>query len=76
MRDDSAISPNVTRTLVNSDSAVGTAAIILLMLFIRRLPYAVRSSAAILKQIKSGVEEAANSLGARPGRAFLRSRCR
>src|SRR5207244_10701680 len=49
----------------------GTAAIIVLMLFIRRLPYAVRSSAAILKQIKSGIEEAAISLGARPGRAFL-----
>ena len=50
----------------------GTAAIIVLMLFIRRLPYAVRSSAAILKQIKSGIEEAAISLGARPGRAFLK----
>jgi len=50
----------------------GTAAIIILMLFIRRLPYAVRSSAAILKQIKGGIEEAAISLGARPGRAFLK----
>ena len=50
----------------------GTAAIIVLMLFIRRLPYAVRSSAAILKQIKSGIEEAAISLGAAPGRAFLK----
>jgi iron(III) transport system permease protein len=50
----------------------GTAAIIVLMLFIRRLPYAVRSSAAILKQIKGGIEEAAISLGAPPGRAFLK----
>ena len=50
----------------------GTATIIVLMLFIRRLPYAVRSSAAILKQIKGGIEEAAISLGARPGRAFLK----
>ncbi|TMH00080.1 MAG: iron ABC transporter permease [Betaproteobacteria bacterium] len=50
----------------------GTAAIIILMLFIRRLPYAVRSSAAILKQIKGSIEEAAISLGARPGRAFLK----
>ena len=50
----------------------GTAAIIVLMLFIRRLPYAVRSSAAILKQIKGGIEEAAISLGAPPWRAFLK----
>ena len=50
----------------------GTATIIILMLFIRRLPYAVRSSAAILKQIKSGIEEAAIILGASPGRAFMK----
>ena len=48
----------------------GTATIIVLILFIRRLPYAVRSSAAILKQIKGSVEEAAISLGAAPARAF------
>ena len=50
----------------------GTAAIIILLLFIRRLPYAVRSSAAILKQIKGGIEEAAISLGASPARAFVK----
>jgi iron(III) transport system permease protein len=50
----------------------GTATIIVLMLFIRRLPYAVRSSAAILKQIRASVEEAAISLGASPVRAFAR----
>jgi len=50
----------------------GTAAIIVLMLFIRRLPYAVRSSTSILKQIKGGIEEAAISLGASPSRAFLK----
>src|SRR5258706_14802990 len=50
----------------------GTAAIIVLMLFIRRLPYAVRSSASILKQIKGGIEEAAISLGAPPWRAFMK----
>jgi len=50
----------------------GTAAIIVLMLFIRRLPYAVRSSASILKQIRGSIEEAAISLGAAPGRAFLK----
>jgi iron(III) transport system permease protein len=50
----------------------GTATIVILMLFIRRLPYAVRSSAAILKQIRGGIEEAAISLGAPPWRAFLK----
>ncbi|MGQ0675179.1 MAG: ABC transporter permease [Rhodospirillales bacterium] len=50
----------------------GTATIIVLMLFIRRLPYAVRSSASILKQIRGSIEEAAISLGAAPGRAFLK----
>ena len=48
----------------------GSATIIVLMLFIRRLPYAVRSSAAILKQIRGNIEEAAISLGASPRRAF------
>ena len=48
----------------------GTATIIVLMLFIRRLPYAVRSSAAILRQIRGNIEEAAVSLGASPRRAF------
>jgi iron(III) transport system permease protein len=50
----------------------GTATIIILMLFVRRLPYAVRSSAAILKQIKGNIEEAAISLGAPPSHAFLK----
>jgi iron(III) transport system permease protein len=48
----------------------GTATIIVLMLFIRRLPYAVRASASILKQIRESIEEAAVSLGASPARAF------
>ena len=50
----------------------GSATIIVLMLFIRRLPYAVRSSASILKQIRASLEEAAVSLGASPARAFAR----
>jgi len=50
----------------------GSALIIVLILFIRRLPYAVRSSAAILRQVKGSIEEAAISLGAPPGRAFLK----
>ena len=50
----------------------GTATIIVLMLFIRRLPYTVRSSVSILKQIKGSLEEAAISLGAGPAQAFLK----
>ncbi len=51
---------------------VGTGTIIVLVIFIRRLPYAVRSSASILRQIKSSMEEAAINLGSPPGRAFRR----
>jgi iron(III) transport system permease protein len=50
----------------------GTATILILMLTIRRLPYSVRSSASILKQIKGSIEEAAISLGASPAHAFLK----
>lgn len=50
----------------------GTAVVIILIIFIRRLPYAVRSSASILKQVKGSIEEAAISLGAPPGRAFIK----
>ena len=50
----------------------GTATILILMLMIRRLPYSVRSSASILKQIKGSIEEAAISLGASPAQAFLK----
>ena len=40
--------------------------------FVRRLPYSVRSSVSILKQISLGVEEAAISLGASPAKTFLK----
>ncbi|MEJ1158953.1 ABC transporter permease [Prosthecomicrobium sp. N25] len=50
----------------------GTAAIIVLSVFIRRLPYAVRSSAAALRQVSPSLEEAAISLGYSPVRAFWR----
>jgi iron(III) transport system permease protein len=50
----------------------GTAAIIILSVFIRRLPYAVRSSAAALRQVGPSMEEAAISLGYSPVQAFLR----
>lgn len=51
---------------------VGTASIIVLILFIRRLPYGVRATSAVLRQIKPSIEEAAISLGASPLKAFLK----
>ena len=49
---------------------VGTAAIIIMTYFIRRLPYSVRSAASILKQIDPALEEAGINLGSPPGRTF------
>ena len=48
----------------------GTATIIIMSYFIRRLPYSVRSSAAILKQIDLSMEEAAINLGSKPASTF------
>ena len=51
---------------------IGTSTIIVLMLFVRRLPYGVRATSAVLRQIKPSIEEAAVSLGASPLQAFAR----
>ncbi len=51
---------------------LGTALIMILSYFIRRLPYSVRSSASILKQIDPSIEEAAINLGARPAKSFVK----
>ena len=48
----------------------GTATIIVLTYFVRRLPYSVRSAASILKQIDPALEEAGINLGSPPGRTF------
>ncbi len=48
----------------------GTAIIIILAYFIRRLPYSIRSSASILKQMDPALEEAGINLGSPPGRTF------
>jgi iron(III) transport system permease protein len=48
----------------------GTATIMILAYFIRRLPYSVRSAVSILQQLDPALEEAGISLGAPPGRAF------
>jgi iron(III) transport system permease protein len=50
----------------------GTALIIILSVFIRRLPYAVRAVGTALRQVSPSLEEAAMSLGYSPGRAFLK----
>lgn len=43
---------------------VGTAAIMVIAMCIRRIPYTIRSSVAILSQIPLSIDEAAESLGA------------
>ncbi len=48
----------------------GTAIIMIMTYFIRRLPYSVRSAASILKQIDPALEEAGINLGSPPGRTF------
>ena len=50
----------------------GTAAIMVIAFVIRRLPYTIRSSAAILHQISGGIEEAAISLGASQIKTFFK----
>ena len=46
--------------------------IMVVALIIRRLPYTIRSSVAILQQIPMSIEEAAISLGASKMKAFFR----
>jgi iron(III) transport system permease protein len=49
----------------------GTALIIIISYVIRRLPYTIRSSSAILRQISPSVEEAAQNLGANAPKTFM-----
>lgn len=51
---------------------MGTATIIVLIVFIRRLPYGGRATSSIFRQIKPSIEEAAVNLGAAPAKAFLK----
>ena len=48
----------------------GTAWIIIIALTVRRMPYTIRSSTAIISQISPSIEEAAISLGASEFRSF------
>ncbi|PKM51390.1 MAG: iron ABC transporter permease [Firmicutes bacterium HGW-Firmicutes-7] len=50
----------------------GTAMIIIIAFVVRRLPYTLRSSAAILYQISPSMEEAAISLGDSPVKTFFK----
>jgi iron(III) transport system permease protein len=50
----------------------GTGLVIILAVFIRRLPYAARSATAAMQQLAPNLEDAAVSLGYSRGRAFLR----
>ena len=50
----------------------GTATIMIIALIIRRLPYTIRSSVAILQQIPLSIEEAAISLGCSKLKAFFK----
>ena len=50
----------------------GTAVIIIVSYVIRRMPYTIRSSAAILRQISPSIDEASASLGYGPLQTFFR----
>ncbi len=50
----------------------GTAIIIMVSLVIRRMPYTLRSSSAILYQISTSMEEASISLGCSPVKTFFK----
>ncbi|SMY10374.1 ABC transporter permease [Flavimaricola marinus] len=53
-------------------SGMSAAWLLILLYFIRRLPYGVRSTTSSLRQIKPSMEEAAINLGAPPLNAFLK----
>ena len=50
----------------------GTSLILVLAYFIRRLPFSVRSSVAMLQQISRDTEDASVNLGAGPARTFVK----
>jgi iron(III) transport system permease protein len=50
----------------------GTATVIVVVYFVRRLPYMVRASSSIVYQIDPGLEDASRNLGEPPMRGFRR----
>ena len=63
----------ITRFNTPPIALTGGALIIILVIFIRRLPYAARSVAASLRQVSPRIEEAAISLGNPPLKAFFKT---
>lgn len=53
----------LTKDSINFLALGGTAAIIIISYIVRRMPYTLRSSASILRQINPSIEEASLSLG-------------
>jgi len=62
----------VTTFRSGSFGGLSAATMLVLIYFIRRLPYGVRSTTSSLRQIKPSMEEAAINLGAPPLSAFLK----
>lgn len=62
----------VTTFRNGSFDLMGAAGLLILIYFVRRLPYGVRSTTSNLRQVKPSMEEAAISLGAPPLMAFLK----
>lgn len=63
----------VTRFNAPPFALTGGATIIILAIFVRRVPYAARSVATSLRQVGPRIEEAAISLGCPPIRAFFKT---
>jgi iron(III) transport system permease protein len=60
----------VTTFRAGSIDIFSTATLLVMIYFIRRLPYGVRSTTSSLRQVKPSMEEAAVNLGAHPLRVF------
>ncbi len=54
----------------------GTATILIIAYVIRKLPYTIRSSTAILYQIDPSIEEASINLGVSPMKTFFKTTAR
>ena len=63
----------ITRFNTPPIALTGGTLVIILVIFIRRLPYAARSVAASLRQVSPRIEEAAISLGNPPLKAFFKT---
>ena len=62
----------ITRKPTNHTIITAAGVIMAIAYFIRRMPYAVNTTAAAVYQIRDSIEEASISLGVPPGRSFLK----